>query len=303
MIPDEAQTHLNTLTSPPATTAPVIGSNRGGRSDCCRVSPPIGHCHNCANNLKQIALAAHNHHDTLGTLPAGARISTPQEPMPYISWRVALLPQLEQQAFWSETLKAFTVNGSPFSDAHTHLRAHTQKVFSCPQDDRLTTAWLVRPYSGGGLQVALSSYMGVSETRSQHKNGMIYAGSSTRLLHVMDGTSNTLMIGERPPSRDLIYGWWYAGSGQGQGSVDSHLGVQERNFLGGDYRACRAEPYESQGSTVNEHCSAFHYWSLHPGGAHFALGDGSVRFLRYSARDIMPALATRSGGEVASVPD
>jgi prepilin-type processing-associated H-X9-DG protein len=47
----------------------------------------------------------------------------------------------------------------------------------------------------------------------------------------------------------------------------------------------------------------FHFWSPHPGGANFALADGSVRFLPYAANDVLPALATRAGGEVAAVPD
>ncbi len=44
-------------------------------------------------------------------------------------------------------------------------------------------------------------------------------------------------------------------------------------------------------------------WSLHGGGANFAFCDGSVRFLPYSADAILPALATRAGGEVVAVPD
>jgi prepilin-type processing-associated H-X9-DG protein len=46
-----------------------------------------------------------------------------------------------------------------------------------------------------------------------------------------------------------------------------------------------------------------HFWSLHSGGANFAFADGSVRFLRYEAAAIMPALATRAGGEVVVLPD
>jgi prepilin-type N-terminal cleavage/methylation domain-containing protein/prepilin-type processing-associated H-X9-DG protein len=41
----------------------------------------------------------------------------------------------------------------------------------------------------------------------------------------------------------------------------------------------------------------------HPGGASFAFADGSVRFLTYSANDILPALASRAGGEAVGVPD
>jgi prepilin-type processing-associated H-X9-DG protein len=47
----------------------------------------------------------------------------------------------------------------------------------------------------------------------------------------------------------------------------------------------------------------FHFWSPHAGGANFAFADGSVRFLRYSADHILPALATRAGGEAVAVPE
>jgi prepilin-type processing-associated H-X9-DG protein len=49
---------------------------------------------------------------------------------------------------------------------------------------------------------------------------------------------------------------------------------------------------------VDDSCDYNHFWSLHPNGANFLFGDGSVRFLPYTAQAILPALATRSGGEV-----
>ena len=52
---------------------------------------------------------------------------------------------------------------------------------------------------------------------------------------------------------------------------------------------------------MKDNCSRFHFWSLHSGGANIAFADGSVRFLSYSADPIMPALATRAGGEVVSL--
>jgi len=51
---------------------------------------------------------------------------------------------------------------------------------------------------------------------------------------------------------------------------------------------------------INDACDVNHFWSLHAGGANFAFADGSVRFLRYSSSEVMPALATRAGGEVIS---
>ena len=47
----------------------------------------------------------------------------------------------------------------------------------------------------------------------------------------------------------------------------------------------------------------FHFWSPHSGGANFALADGSVRFLAYSADPVLPALATRAGGESVAIPE
>jgi prepilin-type processing-associated H-X9-DG protein len=50
-------------------------------------------------------------------------------------------------------------------------------------------------------------------------------------------------------------------------------------------------------------CDLFHFWSLHPGEANFLLADGSVHFLRYEADPLLPALATRAGGETVQLPD
>jgi hypothetical protein len=54
---------------------------------------------------------------------------------------------------------------------------------------------------------------------------------------------------------------------------------------------------------VTEQCDLFHFWSLHSGGGHFLFASGAVRFLAYSADELLPALATRSGGEPAILPD
>lgn len=53
---------------------------------------------------------------------------------------------------------------------------------------------------------------------------------------------------------------------------------------------------------ITNQCDLFHFWSPHIGGAHFLFVDGSTRFLSYSAVSVMPALATRAGGETVQLP-
>jgi prepilin-type processing-associated H-X9-DG protein len=53
----------------------------------------------------------------------------------------------------------------------------------------------------------------------------------------------------------------------------------------------------------NNNCDTHHLWSTHPGGGNWLFADGSVRFLPYRCNAILPALATRNGGEVMNDVD
>jgi prepilin-type processing-associated H-X9-DG protein len=143
----------------------------------------------------------------------------------------------------------------------------------------------------------------VSGTDYRTVDGILFLDSRVRLADITDGTSGAVVCGERPPSADQQFGWLYAGMGQrNDGSADMVLGVRELN-VSPIVARCWGGPYEFSRGAVNNQCDLFHFWSLHPGGANFLFADGSVRFLSYSARDVLPALATRAGGEAVSLPD
>jgi prepilin-type processing-associated H-X9-DG protein len=136
-------------------------------------------------------------------------------------------------------------------------------------------------------------------------HGTVTRTRPVRMADVSDGLSNTLMVGERPPSADLEFGWWFAGTGfDGSGVGDVVLGANETQYYKGlaNY-GCPAAGMEGKlglkPGLVTDNCDMGHFWSLHAGGANFLLGDGSVRFLPFATDPTtFQYLCTRNGGEV-----
>jgi type II secretory pathway pseudopilin PulG len=242
----------------------------------------------CQDRLRQLTLAAHNYQTVHGSFPPGTTIA---KPYPYMSWCARLLPYLEQTALWERTEAAYQEEPNFLTPLHRPLLRTPLSVFLCPTDPRTDPT---RP--------GLTSYQGNAGTNHLTHDGVLYTNSSIRLSEVTDGSSNTLLIGERPASADREFGWWYAGWGQSKdGSLDATLGVKELNAgYRGRNRQCAPGPYAFGPGSITNQCDVFHYWSLHPStGANFGLCDGSVRLIRYGASEVMPALATRSAGDVA----
>jgi prepilin-type N-terminal cleavage/methylation domain-containing protein/prepilin-type processing-associated H-X9-DG protein len=291
----------------------------------------------CVNNLKQIGLALHGYHDQNGSLPPAITESVYKNgswskvDYHYISWMARILPFVEQPAMYSNMQKAYASqpypppstkpdSQDPFRNPpHTGL-ATVMNIYKCPADDRE-----YRATYAGGLTVAFTAYLGVNGRNLRTLDGLLCWNSKVALTDVTDGTSNTLMVGERPPSKDLVFGWWYAGAGQwnvsaaeeNSGSCDVNLGGAEMNLQtngNADADSCPAGPYAygvhagtdprypGVGSVLNP-CDQFHFWSLHTNGSNFLFGDGAVRFVPYNTSPtLMTAMSTRAGGEPVSPP-
>ncbi len=250
----------------------------------------------CQNNLKQIGLALHQYHGNYGVFPSG--IPPLDSNHPFLSWRVVITPFLEQESVWQQALIDFQRHPEWWLAPRHAGESRTPSVFLCPSEwkDRLFV-------QQENTWIGFSPYLGVAGINSADQAGMIFGNSAIRFADVMDGTSSTLFVGERPPSKDNWFGWWYAGVGQNlDGSADMTLGVRDyRNT----FRApmCPRGPYQFQSGSDDNLCDEFHFWSKHTSGANFLFVDGSVRFLKYSAASVLPALATRAGGEVVAPPD
>ncbi|MEQ1829184.1 MAG: DUF1559 domain-containing protein [Pirellula sp.] len=285
----------------------------------------------CANNLKQQALALHLFHDAYKRFPSGHQIgmtwystyfreSPPGGIMPnssypvegpFWSWMFRTSPYFEYGNLYDAADKRGVAAAWPWfqtlSDGRV-LNGVTCPTFICPSDVRGEQKWT----RAAGEENALTTYLGVSG-RSQFKeaggqDGMIYVNSSVRISSITDGTSNTLMIGERPPASSLYYGWQWAGAGDLPhfGATDVVLGVFERAT------DPTSKPDFYRPGKINDPNSLerYHFWSLHHGGGNWALADGSVRFIAYEAggpQDLSPnpkppgvieSMATRSSTEV-----
>lgn len=263
----------------------------------------------CLNNLKQIGTALHGYHDVYHRFPHAydARAlfldpsQTPVSPQSdrHIitkSWATLILPFIEQ-----ENLEQ--AGYASYHEQHVPL-------YVCPSDPRATSL-----YSGlekYGKQ-ALTDYLAVTGTMTfipdpDHGtqrppcNGVIYESSRTRLADITDGSSNTVLVGERPPSPDLFWGWW------AWSAFDASLGVRNTYPVygtagGAPLLRCMDLFPENYRPNTSRSCDTHHFWSMHPGGGNWLFADGSVRFLPYRANAVLPALATRSGGEVVHAED
>jgi prepilin-type N-terminal cleavage/methylation domain-containing protein/prepilin-type processing-associated H-X9-DG protein len=255
----------------------------------------------CANNLKQIGLAAHQYHDSRKAFPPGMRFQKGKDPMRLSSWLMQILPFVEQSNLWTITQDAYQQSPYPFKNPPHVGLATPISIYNCPADPR---GQEVRIAQKTKIPVAFTSYLGVEGLDLNSLDGVLFQDSNIRITDISDGTSQTLFAGERPPSTDNQFGWWYAGAGQKfTGSADMILGVEEQNALLIAAGSCPPGTYTFGPGDVNNQCDMFHFWSLHSGGAHFLFADGSVHFLTYSVAPMLPALASRAGGESASYAD
>src|SRR5688572_10119773 len=127
----------------------------------------------CANNLHQIGIALHLYHTDYGVLPPGLTSPKPKEQFSYMTWQARLLPYIEKDALWRDTILAYRQDPMPFNNP-PHIGFSTVvPLFACPSDERVATP----QDTHNNRRPALSSYVGVQGTNLSTRDGALFLDS------------------------------------------------------------------------------------------------------------------------------
>lgn len=257
----------------------------------------------CANNLRQIGIALLNYEATHGHFPPKRRGASRNSPEADFgaSWLAMVLPQIEHDDLWRITLSAFQTGEPPWRCPPHDALVKVIPAFDCPSDGRCRL-----PKVGpDGLTGAYTAYLGVDGAGPMGGTGVLMRYESIRAVEILDGASQTVIVGERPPPSSFDAGWWYT-------DHPYHVGPDllwpvrgasvAQPFLCTGFQGEREVYFRFGPGNADNPCDRWHYWSVHPAGANWLFADSSVRWLSYSSERILPALATRSGAELVEFP-
>ena len=253
----------------------------------------------CGNKVKQIAVALQNYHDTYKLLPSGGIQET------QMSWHVSVLPFLEQQALFDQF--AFTTGGYTQPNKNA-LAANVMPAYLCPSGvikmsqettSLYTTHYYgnmgpkgINPVTGQPYQGNMTTLPGGSCNEGTHgglsNQGVLRTNQYRAFADILDGTSNTFMVGERSwvqrnaPTGYERYRDWVRGA---TGTPDCWI-CGAKNV---------ARPINDQ---VVSKFNDIAFGSEHPGGTHFVKVDASVSFISETIDfNLYLSLASRDGNE------
>lgn len=266
----------------------------------------------CNNHEKQIALALHNYHDTVGRFPF-ATICYINGPSPgqstnaRQSWYHMILPYVEQAPYYDQIRPRIENNEFPGGWPEATVVVET---FMCPSD-AVNPKTTNQGFHGNYVPCHGSGNAG---SGAGVTDGIFYPLSRTKLTDIKDGTSNTVMLGEIRLQRDGT-----AAEGVGNvvcGSPHDLRGRYHNTYHGNATFTTMRSPNTPVGDT-SQYCAGtskvpcracvssneeIHARSWHPGGVQVALADGSVRFVSDNIdQAVFQAIGTREGAEAVNL--
>lgn len=272
----------------------------------------------CVNNLKQIGLGLHNHHDVHRQLPAGwtafaAGTQTPDpEGEPGWGWAARILPYLEEGNTSQQIRQSIAI----LDPLHDTARVSALPVYLCPSEAAEAT-WTLESENGSGplCDLATSNYVGnygtgAIEDAPSNGNGIFFHNSKVNFKQVSDGLSKTFMVGERAS----LHGGstWVGVVPGGEEAMARILGAADHtpNQPHTGHEHADAEVSFGDGDEEEEdHDHEHHhdhlddFGSPHTGITMFLRCDGSVDMISDEILEsVFKALSTRAGQEVVNHP-
>jgi prepilin-type N-terminal cleavage/methylation domain-containing protein/prepilin-type processing-associated H-X9-DG protein len=272
----------------------------------------------CTNNLKQLGLALTSYHDTLGSYPP-TTIRHKADPFcdacgygAMYTFRVMVLPYLEQKNLFDAI--NFSYEYSPFGQGDTRgipvnatVAGTLVNGYVCPSDGPrfaptggafgTGNSQVKLPYtnylaSAGVTLKPACVYSGCPCSVANASEGAMFSFGAVRNSEILDGLSNTLLVGE--VAGDGL-GWFVGWDRAVQRVARTGLNRAWTNPEGNcPISTAENPPYLGPQSTLS-------FGSWHPGGANFLLCDGSVKFFKDSTNPIvLGSLSTRAGNEIVS---
>jgi prepilin-type N-terminal cleavage/methylation domain-containing protein len=271
----------------------------------------------CRNNLRQIGLALHNYHDTLGSFPAAYHyidplsktaakrtvvVRPPGQPKgvytdPGWGWAAYILPYIDQNPLFQNCYFGESIGTVRNHDARTTIIG----TYVCPSDQVGTGTYTVLSEVNRPIcDVATISYAacygagGSIGENPSGGNGIFYRNSATRITDITDGASNTIAVGERA-TLFCPTGWAGAVSG-GTTRIPPTAPVYLVSIEEAPVQVMCRVGSKQLNSPISE---PYDFFTPHPAVAHFAFADGSVHALPFGT-DVttLRALSTIAGGEV-----
>ncbi|WP_020468843.1 DUF1559 domain-containing protein [Zavarzinella formosa] len=243
----------------------------------------------CSNNLKQMGLAFHGHHDTLGRLPSGG--TTWSNPPTFLAvgqpatldqqlagWGFQILPYIEQDAVWKGG------GGATTDDCQSNAMGAKIKTMFCPS--RRAPQAISGANWYGPASANTHGMTDYAAGNLEQTGPVAYGYVGYNFAAITDGLSNTLVLGEKMLNRAFL-GSFQGDDNEGYTSGWDHDTVRYTNITP------IADVNTPAGGDGQQR-----FGSSHTGGLNVGLSDGSVRFVRFSvSQTTFAALGSRAGGE------